>query len=136
MADAFLKTVPYAGTPANTVYLQTDSSGNGSVTLGTLISGENQTFNRLMVLPNYTYNNITSATTTVVKSSAGVLHAITVNATAAGAITIYDNTAASGSKIATLKASIGENTYVYDVTFGNGLTIVTAAASDITVSYL
>jgi hypothetical protein len=79
---------------------------------------------------------ISSATTTTVKSGAGVLHAIVVGETAAGAITIYDNTAASGTTIAVLKASIVEGTYVFDRTFSTGLTIVTAAASKIHVSYL
>lgn len=83
----------------------------------------------------FSYSNITSATTTTVKSGAGFVHAITVNTTAAGAITIYDNTAGSGTKIGTLKASVGEQTFFYNASFGTGLTIVTAAASDITVSY-
>lgn len=79
--------------------------------------------------------NISTATTTVVKSTAGTLHSIVVNNTSAGAITVYDNaTVASGDKIATLKASIVEGTYLYDVDFKNGCTIVTAGASDITVS--
>jgi len=104
--------------------------------LSALLSGENQTLNRMQFVNNNTYSNIASATTTVVKASAGHLHSITVNTTAAGAITVYDNTSAAGNKIATLKASIVENTYVYDCAFGTGLTIVTAAASDITVSYL
>ena len=104
--------------------------------LTTLLSGENQTLNRMQVVNNNSYSNITSGATTVVKSAAGHLHSITVNATAAGTITIYDNTAASGTKIGTLKASIVEGTYTFDVAFATGLTIVTGAASDITVSYL
>lgn len=116
--------------------LQADLNRNLFTTMGTLLSGENQTLNRETTIVNNTYSNITTATTTVVKGSAGYLHSITVNTTAAGTITIYDNTSAAGSKIGTLKASIGENTYVYDVAFGTGLTIVTGAASDITVSYL
>lgn len=84
---------------------------------------------------NFTYKNIAAGATTVVKSGAGELRSITVNTTAAGAITIYDNTAASGTKIGTLKSSVVEGTYQYDVAFSTGLTIVTAAASDITVSY-
>lgn len=80
-------------------------------------------------------NNITSATTTVVKTGAGVLHTIVLGTTAAGAITIYDNTAGSGTKIGILKASIVEGTYIYDVAFATGLTIVTAAASDLTVTF-
>ena len=83
----------------------------------------------------FEYRNITTATTTVVKSGAGVLKAITVNSTAAGTITVYDNTSAAGKKIATLKTSVIEGTYEFNVAFGTGLTIVTGAASDITVSY-
>jgi hypothetical protein len=84
----------------------------------------------------YNYNNITTATTTVVKTGVGVLHSITINTTTAFAITVYDNTSAAGTKIATIAASpvIG-STFIYDVAFKTGLTIVTAGASDITVSY-
>lgn len=76
---------------------------------------------------------ITTAATTTVKSSAGKLVAIVVGTTAAGSITIYDNTAASGTKIGVLKSSIAEGTYLFNADFKTGLTIVTAAASDITV---
>ena len=81
------------------------------------------------------YSNISSATTTTVKSGGGFLHSIVVNATAAGAITIYDSLTGTGTKIGTMKASIVEGTYIFDVTFATGLTIVTAGSSDITVSY-
>ncbi len=81
------------------------------------------------------FSNITTATTTTVKSGSGLLHTLSINSTAAGTITIYDNTAASGTKIATIKASVVEQTYIYDIAFTTGLTIVTGAASDITVSY-
>ena len=54
-----------------------------------------------MATKNYT--NVASATTTAVKSGAGTLHSITVNkAVASGVITVYDNTAGSGTKIATI----------------------------------
>jgi len=79
---------------------------------------------------------ISTATTTTVKSGAGVLHAIVLGETAAGAITIYDNTAASGTTIGVLKASIVEGTYIFDRAFATGLTIVTAGASKLHVSYL
>lgn len=84
----------------------------------------------------FNYSNITSATTTVVKTGAGILHSITVNTTTAFTITVYDNTSAAGTKIATIAASpaIG-STFTYDVSFSTGLTIVTAGASDLTVSY-
>lgn len=79
---------------------------------------------------------IATATTTVVKSGAGVLHTIVLTETAAGTITIYDNTAASGTVIGLLKASIVEGTYTFDCAFTTGLTIVTAAASKLTATYI
>lgn len=100
-----------------------------------LIAGEDLTNNVMKTEQRFSYANITSATTTTVKSGSGFLHAITINTTAAGTITIYDNTAGSGTKIGTLEASVGEQTFTYNVAFSTGLTIVTAAASDITVSY-
>jgi hypothetical protein len=77
--------------------------------------------------------NITSATTTTLKSGKGNLKAIVVGTTAAGTVTIYDNTSAAGTKIGTLKASIAEGTYTFECRFITGLTIVTGAASDLTV---
>lgn len=87
----------------------------------------------------YQYANITGDATTVVKSGRGYLHTITLNApTATEVITIYDNTAGSGTKIGTITvpASPQPVTLKYDVAFWTGLTIVTATAtSDITVSF-
>jgi hypothetical protein len=81
------------------------------------------------------YQNITTATTTTVESGPGIFRRLIIGTTAAGTITIYDNTAASGTKIATLKASIAEGVYVFDCRFSIGLTIVTGAASDCTVTW-
>jgi len=52
-------------------------------------------------------------------------------------ITIYDNTAASGTKIGTATVFAATNPCLtYDVNFTTGLTVVTAtASSDLTVSY-
>lgn len=85
--------------------------------------------------------NITSATTTVVKSGRGTLIAIINNKiTASSVVTIYDNTAASGTKIGTitspstlLQSQYNQNFYRVD--FSIGLTIVTSTADDITVIY-
>lgn len=89
----------------------------------------------------YSFNNITTATTTTVKSGAGTLHSIITNTTAASAtVTIYDNTAGSGTKIGTTTNPIsllqmGPLTAIYDVAFATGLTIVTTGTQDITVTY-
>lgn len=79
---------------------------------------------------------ISTATTTVLKTGAGNLDSITIGETAAGAITVYDNTAGSGTVIAVLKASIAEQTFDFKgAPFATGLTIVTAAASKLQVSF-
>lgn len=90
----------------------------------------------------YSFLNITAAapTTTVVRTGSGILHTITFNKpTATAVITVYDNTAASGTIIGTITipASPMPVTLTYDARFDTGLTILTAtAASDITVTYI
>jgi hypothetical protein len=86
----------------------------------------------------YSYQNITTDTTTTLKSIPGYLHTVCVNTPAAtGTITIYDNTVGSGTKIGTITSYASTpRCFTYDVAFWNGLTIVTAvAAQDITVSF-
>lgn len=83
---------------------------------------------------DYKYTNIASATTTVVNTGGTRLIRIVVNTTAAAAITVYDNTAGSGTKIATIAASPAIGTvFYYGVKTTTGLTVVTAGTSDITV---
>lgn len=84
------------------------------------------------------FTNITSATTTTIKSGSGTLVRICNNKKVAnGVITIYDNTAASGTKIGTITspATLLDNSQTYDFNcgFSTGLTIVTSAAEDLTV---
>jgi len=67
------------------------------------------------------------------------LHAITINTKGASAntATVYDNTAGSGTKIATIDTTASVGTLRFDAAFSTGLTIVTATgtAADITVLY-
>lgn len=65
----------------------------------------------------------------IVAQGGGVLHAVVVNTTAAGAVTIADST----GTLAVLKASIAEGTYVYDIPFSGYLSIALAGASDVTI---
>jgi hypothetical protein len=86
----------------------------------------------------YEYNNstnITTSTTTVVKSTAGVLHAVCVNtAGLTSTLTLFNNTAASGTKIATM-TTLTQGCFLLDANFTIGLTAVTAGgtAGDITL---
>lgn len=85
------------------------------------------------------YLNITGDATTVVKSGAGTLSRIVLNApTATEVITIYDNTAASGTIIGkiTIPTSPQPVSIEFGVAFATGLTILTATAtSDLTIVY-
>lgn len=81
------------------------------------------------------YTNITTATTTTCKASAGVLVRIIVNTVGAGStLTIYDNTAGSGTKIGTMTTAI-QCSHTFDVTCATGITVVSASGTpaDITI---
>ena len=82
------------------------------------------------------YLNISTATTTNVKKGNGVLVSIVLNETNAGIITIYDENSATGTIIATIAAGAAAGTvFPYLAQFTVGLTIVTAGADDLTVTY-
>lgn len=79
--------------------------------------------------------NITGAATTVLGMGPGVLHSLIVNGPGGTSVTIYDNTAASGTILATVTLS-GIATLDFHGEYNTGLTIVTVGAGcDITVAY-
>lgn len=81
--------------------------------------------------------HISTNTTTVCKIGAGTLHRIIINAAGAGnSVTIYNNTAASGTVIGIVSPASAQP-LDYDVDFDIGLTVVTSggAASDLTVVF-
>ena len=84
---------------------------------------------------DYNYAYISTATTTQVATGGGRLIRIILGETAAGAISLIDNTAGTTANIGVLKASIVEGTYEFGVNFAAGLRIVTAGASKLTVVY-
>jgi len=63
-----------------------------------------------------------------VATSAGTLRALVVNTTAAATVVISDQK----GTIATLKASIAEGTYYYDVDYAGYLKIATTSTNDVT----
>ncbi len=87
----------------------------------------------------FNYTNLAANATTVIRTGPGILHNININTKGASAnvITVYDNTAASGTKIATIDSTVAYGPLNFDVTFLTGLTIVigTGTAADITVSW-
>lgn len=77
--------------------------------------------------------NISSASSTTVFSGPCVLEWLTVNKAVAASITVYNNSEASGAKVATLAAPV-VGTYGYGCLCNAGVTVVTDGAHDITVS--
>lgn len=104
---------------------------------GTVQIGNTPNTTPILVQQSFTPTEIATSTTTTVKSGAGVLHGITINTkgTVASTITIYDNTAASGTKIAIIDSLNLSGSFFYDAGFSTGLTVVTTGtlAPDITV---
>lgn len=87
------------------------------------------------------YLNVTANTAgTTIKSGQGTLVAVMINTKGASGnvLTMYDNTAASGTKIATIDTTASLTFLPYNAAFGTGLTIVlaTGTAADLTFTYL
>ena len=114
--------------------LQADSLGNLKETLGTTIAGEDipNDVTKVEFRNNATY--ISTATTTVVKTGAGLLHTIVVQGGTTGTIIGYDNTSAGGTILFSFDTTVALATYTFDVSFAVGLTVVTSAATKLTVS--
>jgi hypothetical protein len=84
------------------------------------------------------YARITTATTTQVKSGAGVLKRIIVNVpVSAGTIGLIDGTSGTTVNIGVITSTADLKPYFidFDIQFSAGLRIVTAQAQDITVVY-
>ena len=79
------------------------------------------------------YKNTSSAATAVHSARPCRLVRIQINGGTMGAITIYDNASAgSGTVIATISAPVSGQTFNWGCQAVNGITIVTAAATNLT----
>ncbi len=87
----------------------------------------------------WTYTNITSQTTTLVKTGPGILHSVTFNKpTATGTVELDDALTHTTPKIGTITTPTGPFpvTLLYDVEFTVGLSITTGTADqDITIAF-
>ena len=114
-------------------------SANGLLKVsGTVQPGNTQNTTAWYMEQQFTGTNITTNTTTTLKSGSGVAHTIVINARGTGStITVWDNTSAAGTKLATIDSTLSTTAFLYDMKFGTGLTVVTAGAgaADITVTY-
>lgn len=103
--------------------------------LVTALAGEDLPNDVLKVEQRFSPLYISTATTTTVKTGVGVLHSIVVQGGTAGTIIVYDNTAASGTILASFDSTNALNTYMFNCAFSVGLTIITSAATKLTVNY-
>jgi hypothetical protein len=132
-------------TPTTLTPADGDYSRSGLDSLGSLWvreyyapAYEDNTNSKAVVEHRYSFAAISSATTTPIKSGAGLVHSINIIGGTLGAITVYDNTAGSGTAICptfTPTATLPCPAILLDELFSTGLTIVTAAATIINVSY-
>ena len=83
--------------------------------------------------------HIATATTTLVKTGAGLLHSVSVNSkgTVASTVSLYDGIDAGGTLLAVIDSLNLSGSFLFDVAFIVGLCVVTTGtvAPDITVSY-
>lgn len=121
----------------------TNVNSNG-LTTNCTISVTAMSLNRFgPLITNPFYRNLTGASTTTLKQSAGRLHSLIINGAGqtGQTVTIYDNISATGTKIATIDVSKIPSPMVlqyntYGIAFSTGLTLVTVgSAVDITVIY-
>lgn len=111
-------------------------AGGGGTSGGTsFLAGEDAVNDVLRVEGQYLPIAISTAATTVVKNSAGYVNKIICVGGTLGNVTIYDNTAASGTIICPTVTPVANGVLIENVLFNTGLTIVTAAATVLTGSY-
>lgn len=109
--------------------LKGDLAGRLITTHGTLNAGEDITNDLQKVEHRYNYTRVTADTQ--IKASAGFVHTITISPTTAtptaGLLTVYDNTAESGTII--------YSEWVFATTAGHSVTIDSTAGTGIYVGY-
>jgi hypothetical protein len=91
-------------------------------------------------LEGNSYINVTANGTTTIKTGIGTFCALMINTKggSGNTVTIYDNTAASGTKICTIDTTSSLTFLPYNAAFATGLTIVmaTGTPADITIMYI
>jgi hypothetical protein len=144
---------PFIGQPGN---LSLDTSGNlrvtGTVTStpsGTQTVSGTVTANQgtaaansaswPVVMGAYSNSHIAATGTTTAKSGAGLVHTVCINTKGASSnvLTLYDNTAGSGTVIAVIDTTANVGCLTYDYGFATGLTAVdaTGTAPDVSITY-
>lgn len=84
----------------------------------------------------YAYYYISSASTNQIITGACTLGRIIIPNTLVGTIKVIDNTAGSTANVATFGIGTTPSTYIFEVTCGTGLRVITSSSSDlITITF-
>ena len=132
--------VSTAGTDGDYAGDISNSTGHKWIAEGFAPQSEDNTLAITKVGVKGVCTRMSTATTTTAKSGAGVLNGIVINkAVATGTITVYDNTAASGTVLALITFGAALLTdppilALYGIAFATGCTVITSQATDITIS--
>lgn len=78
----------------------------------------------------YDYTFITNASTVVVKPNAATLGRVIFGSTLVGTVDIYNANNTTTNPVAHFSAGSVGNSYLFDVTCGLGITVVTSSSSD------
>lgn len=120
--------------------MRAETVNTGGSTVDNSLYGRGVSFHSvspLDIVPQY--RMISTAATTVVSVNAGTLRRIALNNPGpGGTVTLYDNTAASGTQVGIISVPGSANNpfmMEYDIEFQNGLTVVTSSAMNITVVF-
>ena len=131
-----------SGTSGQRGDMQGDSGFNLKTTLATKIAGEDLTNDVLKTEQRFSYAQGTAAATTVVKGSAGFVHALNILGGVLGAVTVYDNasgTAALASQIVPTFTPAGTNfpmpPIIVNSSVANGIVIGCATTTIWQMSY-
>jgi hypothetical protein len=107
-----------------------------SVSLATLIAGEDQTYGRMRTMPAYNSTQIATQTTTVVKNASGILGRIVISTPIANAVVdVYDHASGAGTKLIptiTLPATFKNDAPIVievDAIATIGITVITGGAT-------
>lgn len=100
----------------------------------TTLAGEDVAADVVKVETRGSAVNILTATTTTIKSAPGHVNRLIAVGGTMGNVTIYDNTAASGTVLFGPATPTAGGTIVENIDFSIGLTVVTAAATAISGS--
>lgn len=83
----------------------------------------------------YLYKFASTGTVTTVKSSQGILHVLTVTGGTTSPIDIYDGPVQASALVYSFTTTNALASYMLDINFASGCTVVTNGALKFTVSY-